>query len=103
MLPSMGDIVLYHFDKFELKQSRPAIVLEAVEASVVHLNVFWLDTDKYRVEAMGGIVFQQRIPEAIRHDVYPHCEPTEEVGRVKNMPVAHHTWSWPKSTPWTRR
>lgn len=111
MLPSMGDIVIYHFEHIDFDhavvddlrnlgtrslRSRPAIVTEAMADGVVHLKVFF---DTGDTPTLAHLTPSARYFGGPVRSARPHHEPTGEVGRVERLPVANHTWSWRPGEP----
>ncbi len=94
MVPSIGRIVIYHFEREGLGGtrglvSRPAIVISvtAAEASTCELHVFFSHLD--------GALAIPPSTQALRVGVKAHHE-GGEIGVIEVKPPEHHTWSWPK-------
>lgn len=101
MLPTIGDIVIYHFthvewidfdkSKEEIR-SRPAVVVDIPIESMAKngacsLHVFYAYSDVNKHDRDPGFT-------TLMSEVPAHCEAMGEVGQIESATPKPHTWSW---------
>jgi hypothetical protein len=98
MMPSLGRIVLYHFENLfdngaVALRARPAVVVDADGGGVCELHVFFSVGDQTMSETDGTPDDAGRHPDNL--DVRPHQELRGEVGKIERQVPLPGTWSWP--------